>query len=211
MAIAAASTLPDESDGATPAGSITQAGTVIGTPAYMAPEQATGDSTIDHRADIYSFGCLAYELFAGHPPFQAPTKPQLIAAHIATTPRPVTDVRPDVPPSVADLIARCLAKAPDGRPANARDLSATLDAVTSPDITTRQPTQQGTLRRPSKARVWIAIAALSTVIAAGWYVATRSAHANAPIAVAVLPFGNIGADSTMSIVAATCEVRFCRG
>jgi serine/threonine-protein kinase len=51
-------------------GTLTQAGTVIGTPAYMAPEQAIGDAGVDHRADIYSFGCLAYELFAGHPPFR---------------------------------------------------------------------------------------------------------------------------------------------
>ena len=67
---------------------LTQAGMVIGTPAYMAPEQATADASIDHRADIYSFGCLGYELFAGVPPFEFPTVHQIIAAHIATVPRP---------------------------------------------------------------------------------------------------------------------------
>ena len=68
---------------------LTQAGTVIGTPAYMAPEQATGDAAIDHRADIYALGCLGYELFAGHPPFQEKTAHLLIAAHIATVPRSI--------------------------------------------------------------------------------------------------------------------------
>jgi serine/threonine-protein kinase len=200
-AIEDASEQPNESDGAAPDGSITQAGAVIGTPAYMAPEQATGDSTIDHRADIYAFGCLGYELFAGHPPFQAPTSQLLIAAHIATTPRPITELRPDVPPPVADLLARCLAKAPDDRPQNARDLSAILDGATTLDTTAPRPTHQATRRRPSRARIGIAIAALAAVVVTGGYFATRSARANGSIAVAVLPFGSTGADSTMSLFA----------
>src|SRR6185503_7424730 len=116
-----------ERDGAKDAHTLTQAGTVIGTPAYIAPEQATGDASVDHRADIYSFGCLGYELFAGHPPFQEQSTHLLIAAHIATPPRPIVELRPDVPASVAELLARCLAKAPIDRPQSARDLVALLD------------------------------------------------------------------------------------
>ncbi len=197
----AASEQPHESEGEAPDGSITQAGTVIGTPAYMAPEQARGDSTVDHRADIYSFGCLGYELLAGHPPFQAQATDLLIAAHIATTPRPIAELRPDVPPSVAGLLTRCLAKAPADRPQNARDVLAILDGATSLDVAPARPTQEESRRRPSRARLWTTVAAVSAVVVAGGYLATRSVRANAPIAVAVLPFGNIGADSTMSVIA----------
>jgi TolB-like protein len=200
-AIAAAAADPNERDSAAPTGTLTQAGTVIGTPAYMAPEQATGDAAIDHRADIYSFGCLAYELFAGHPPFQAQATHQLIAAHVATTPRPITELRPDVPPSVADLLARCLAKAPGDRPQNARDLSAILDGATNPGVSTLRTTQLASRPRASRARIWTAIVALSAVALAGVYVAIRPASADAPITVAVLPFGNIAGDSTMALIA----------
>ena len=62
---------------------LTQLGTAIGTPAYMAPEQAAGDPSTDHRADIYAFGCMAYELLAGHPPFHGLTPHKLMAAHMA--------------------------------------------------------------------------------------------------------------------------------
>jgi serine/threonine protein kinase/tetratricopeptide (TPR) repeat protein len=200
-AIAAASAAADESDGAAPTGTLTQAGTVIGTPAYMAPEQATGDATIDHRADIYSFGCLGYELFAGHPPFQAQATHQLIAAHIATTARPITELRPDVPPAVADLLARCLAKAPGDRPQNARDLSAILDGATNIDVSTARTTHPASGRRSSRARIAAAIATFSAVVVAAAYLATRPASADAPITVSVLPFGNIAGDSTMALIA----------
>src|SRR6476659_3159843 len=105
-----------------PDATLTQAGMVIGTPAYMAPEQATGDAAVDHRADLYSFGCLGYELFTGHPPFQEQSTHLLIAAHIATVPRPITESRAEVPQSVAELLSRCLAKAPADRPQSAREL-----------------------------------------------------------------------------------------
>ena len=200
-AIAAASADPDSGDAAATTGTLTQAGTVIGTPAYMAPEQATGDATIDHRADIYSFGCLGYELFAGHPPFQAQATHQLIAAHVATMPRPIAELRPDVPPSVAELLARCLAKNPGDRPQNARDLSATLDGATNLDVSAARTTKAASGRRSSRARIAAAIATFSAVVVAGAYVATRPASADAPITVSVLPFGNIAGDSTMALIA----------
>ena len=68
---------------------LTQLGTAIGTPAYMAPEQAAGDPDTDHRADIYAFGCMAYELLAGHPPFHGLSPHKLMAAHMGETPRPI--------------------------------------------------------------------------------------------------------------------------
>jgi tRNA A-37 threonylcarbamoyl transferase component Bud32/tetratricopeptide (TPR) repeat protein len=110
---------------------LTQLGTAVGTPAYMAPEQAAGDPGTDHRADIYAFGCMAYELLAGHPPFHGLSPHKLMAAHMGETPRPIEELRPDCPPTLARLITRCLAKDPDRRPASADELLQELDTTTS--------------------------------------------------------------------------------
>jgi tRNA A-37 threonylcarbamoyl transferase component Bud32/TolB-like protein len=123
-AIAAAQ---EQSSGST----LTQLGTAVGTPAYMAPEQAAGDPSTDHRADIYAFGCLAYELLAGHPPFHGLSPHKLMAAHMSETPRPIEELRPDTPPALARLIARCLAKEPAQRPASAEELLRELDVTAS--------------------------------------------------------------------------------
>ena len=112
-------------------GALTQGGISVGTPAYMAPEQAAGDPATDHRADIYAFGCLAYELLAGHPPFVEKSPHQLVAAHMTDAPRPVREIRPDTPVALAELVMHCLAKDPDARPQQASDLVIALDDVTS--------------------------------------------------------------------------------
>jgi serine/threonine-protein kinase len=86
-------------------------GTTIGTPAYMAPEQATGDPGVDHRADVYAWGVLAYELLGGAHPFAERTTPQdLFAAHLSATPQPLSDAAPELPPAVSALVMRCLEK-----------------------------------------------------------------------------------------------------
>ncbi len=110
---------------------LTSIGMSIGTPSYMAPEQAAADPNTDHRADIYSFGCLAYELLAGQPPFAGLTPQKLLAAHMGERPRPVAELRPDTPPVLADLVMQCLEKDPDARPQSASDIARVLDAVTS--------------------------------------------------------------------------------
>ena len=86
---------------------LTQIGSAIGTPAYMAPEQISGDPSTDHRADIYAFGCVAYELLAGVPPFSGPPH-RLFSAHLGDAPRPIAELRPDCPPLLAQLAMRCL-------------------------------------------------------------------------------------------------------
>jgi serine/threonine-protein kinase len=111
-----------------PNGIITQTGARIGTPAYMAPEQAVGDPTTDHRADIYSFGCLAYELFSGKPPFDKMTTHEVIAAHVGTRPVPIRQISTAVPPRIAELIMRCLEKLPKDRPQNGQELLRELEA-----------------------------------------------------------------------------------
>jgi serine/threonine protein kinase len=76
---------------------LTQTGTSIGTPAYMAPEQIAGDPGIDHRADVYSLGAMVYELLAGHVVFPGRTPQRMLAAHVTEVPTPIGDVRAGVP------------------------------------------------------------------------------------------------------------------
>src|SRR5205085_4949596 len=91
---------------------LTSTGVVVGTPAYMAPEQAAADPAADHRADIYSFGVMAYELVSGATPFGDRTPQSMMAAHIHERPEDIRGKSPDVPPALADSIMRCLSKSP---------------------------------------------------------------------------------------------------
>jgi tetratricopeptide (TPR) repeat protein len=110
---------------------LTQIGSSLGTPAYMAPEQAAADPATNHRADIYSFGCMAYELLAGRPPFIAKTPQRLLAAQMSDTPEPIKALRLDTPDILADLVMRCLEKDADARPQRASDIVQVLETVTS--------------------------------------------------------------------------------
>jgi eukaryotic-like serine/threonine-protein kinase len=110
---------------------LTQVGTSIGTPTYMAPEQAAADPNADHRVDLYAFGVMAYELIAGQPPFQGSTPARLLAAHMTESPRDLRSIRGDVPAALAEVIMACLAKDPDARPQQAKDLIRVLETVTS--------------------------------------------------------------------------------
>jgi hypothetical protein len=114
---------------------LTQVGTSIGTPAYMSPEQAAGDPDTDHRADIYSFGCVAYELLTGRPPFVESAPRKLLTAHMAQAPQPVSQLRPDTPAALAELVMRCLAKEAGERPERASDMVRALESVTTGDGT----------------------------------------------------------------------------
>ena len=114
-----------------PGGTLTQIGTSIGTPAYMSPEQAAADPATDHRTDIYSFGCLAYELLSGRPPFTAKSPQKLLAAQMSETPQPLEALRPDVPPALAQVVMKCLAKEADQRPQSALEIARQLETVTS--------------------------------------------------------------------------------
>ena len=111
------------------AGTLTSIGVSSGTPAYMAPEQAAADPSTDHRADLYAFGCMAYELLAGRPPFTGRTPQKLLAAHMGETPRAIGELRQDTPPLLAELVMRCLAKDADDRPQSAAELVRVLDGV----------------------------------------------------------------------------------
>jgi serine/threonine-protein kinase len=96
-------------------GQVSRAGTILGTPAYMSPEQAAGESAVDARGDVYGLGAVAFFALTGRPPFLGKTLGQLLAAHRSEPPPPLTNFRPDVPPDLSAVIARCLAKEPADR------------------------------------------------------------------------------------------------
>ncbi len=114
----------------------TSLGVALGTPAYMSPEQATADPNTDHRADLYAFGVLAYEILTGQTPFGRRRPPELLAAHVAERPRPVNELRPSLPPALAALIMRCLEKRPGDRPQSAGEILHALDEITTPSAGT---------------------------------------------------------------------------
>ncbi|HEX2723360.1 MAG TPA: serine/threonine-protein kinase, partial [Gemmatimonadaceae bacterium] len=113
----------------TPTGrTLTSVGMALGTPAYMAPEQAAADPQVDHRADIYALGILAYELLTGFTPFSGQNQQQILAAHIATAPRSIIEYRPQIARGLADAIMRCLEKRAADRWQSARELHDALES-----------------------------------------------------------------------------------
>lgn len=111
---------------------LTSLGVALGTPAYMAPEQAAADPHVDHRADIYAAGVLAYEMLAGRLPFSASSPQQMLAAHVTQAPDPLVAHRSTVPPGLNALIMRCLSKKAADRPQSAVELVQLLDAIMTP-------------------------------------------------------------------------------
>jgi serine/threonine protein kinase len=111
---------------------LTSLGVALGTPAYMAPEQATASPQTDHRADIYALGAMAYEMLTGSPPFSGRSPQAVLAAHVVEEAPPVERRRPAVPPMLANLVKECLAKRPADRPQAAADVMYALDAIATP-------------------------------------------------------------------------------
>ena len=112
--------------------SLTTLGVALGTPSYMAPEQAAADPNVDHRADIYALGVMGYELLTGKPPFTGLTPQQVLAAHVTEAPRPVTTQRASCPPALADIVMRCLAKRPADRWQSAEEVLERLEGLGTP-------------------------------------------------------------------------------
>jgi tetratricopeptide (TPR) repeat protein len=124
---------------ALPTGALTQLGTSIGTPAYMAPEQAAGEADVDHRADIYAFGAMAYELLTGQLVFADRTPHRMLAAHLSEMPKEISTLRADVPTPLAELVMRCLAKDPADRPQSAGDIVRVLETISTGSGTSAMP------------------------------------------------------------------------
>ena len=175
---------------------LTSVGVALGTPAYMAPEQAAGDPNIDYRADIYAFGAMAYEMLTGRAPFAGLAPHQMLAAHVTEPVVPVTDRRPTLPPALAHLVMACLEKNPADRPQSAEEILHTLESMATPSgsvaITSPIATVRHVLRRPRNR--WLAIAALAAVLIAVGWAALRppSAAALDVNRVAIAPFDVLG-------------------
>ena len=192
--------------GTSTTGTLTSTGLVLGTPVYMAPEQIASDQTLDHRADLYALGCLAYELLTGRPPFRATTARELFTAHMIEPPTPVSVHRPEVPPALASLIMSLLAKNPDQRPQSAEEVLQVLEAPerrvadsgstgfrTTP-IAGAQHVAEVSSRRRAALLIGLAILLLGVggVIVARRGGVTAKSSLEASEMLAVLPFKNLG-------------------
>ena len=193
--------------GETRTATLTAAGTALGTPAYMSPEQATGSRDLDGRSDLYSLGCVLYEMLAGQPPFTGPSVESLLHQHLTAEATSITVVRPAVPGWVAAAIQRALAKTPADRfspvalfaEALAPRESATVAAA--PAVAPAPP-----------ARRWWRLALLSGVtvfvIAGALLLLRLGQHAPVPARpahtrseIAVLPFQNLSGDGPQAYFA----------
>ncbi len=110
----------------------TRTGSLMGTPLYMSPEQCRGAGGVDHRADIYALGVIAYEMIAGRPPFVGEGVGELFAKHMIEAPRPLAEVVPGVPAPLAAAIAKALSKRPEDRHANMNEFRAALLGEAAP-------------------------------------------------------------------------------
>ena len=177
-------------------GTLTQVGASIGTPAYMAPEQAVGEQ-VDLRADVYAWGVVAYELLSGAHPFAGKSgTAQLMAAHLAEVPRDLRERVPGIAPELAALVMQCLAKTVGERPSGAAALVARLDAVATSGTTTAPDAPRARSRWPAGVAIVTGIAAV--VAFALWLPRARgdgaAPAATASSSIAVLPFADLSAD-----------------
>src|SRR6478736_3178408 len=161
---------------------VTGVGVTVGTPTYIAPEQAMADPNVDHRADIYAVGVMAYEMLTGRTPFLATTPQSMAAAHVTTIPDPILLHSPALPPELAEVVMKCLAKRPDDRWQSAEELSAALEpwgsasAGMTPIATPVVPRHQGPaaeIRLPEAGAVAAVFLTVAFVVVGFVFTATR--------------------------------------
>jgi eukaryotic-like serine/threonine-protein kinase len=170
---------------------LTETGLAVGTPWYMSPEQAGGADRLDGRADIYSLGCVAYEMLAGEPPFTGPNLPAVIARHTLDPVPPLRTLRPAVPEPLVRAIEQALAKLPADRFATAAQFADALGAGGATSDHPRAP-----VSRPRRLAVGVAATGLLAAAAAWWVPRMLGGGPSSAIrSVAVLPLANLTGDS----------------
>jgi Tol biopolymer transport system component len=155
---------------------LTDTGLALGTPAYMSPEQAAGDRDVDGRTDLYSLGCVLYEMLAGQPPFSGPTVQSIAHQHLTATPPPITQLRPAVPGMVAAALDRALAKNPADR---FNPVGQFAEALSAQQPLPPAATPKGSPRR----RMMIAGLAILGAIAAAVLLSLRVGHGDSALTI----------------------------
>jgi tetratricopeptide (TPR) repeat protein/predicted Ser/Thr protein kinase len=171
---------------------LTSTGVGVGTPAYMSPEQALGDRNLDARSDIYSLGCVVYEMIAGIPPFVGPTSQAIISRRFAASPPPLREVRDGVPEEMEDAVQRALARSPADRWPNVAEFGKALEACSTETATGAVRKARATSRRRTIQRI-VGAAAVVAVVAAGilaWSRGRRSSFDKAQAALQSWNFDN---------------------
>jgi serine/threonine-protein kinase len=187
---------------ATGAHRLTTEGVALGTPAYMSPEQAAADKHIDHRADIYAVGALAYELLTGRPPFTGTTPQEVLSAQVTRPPTPVTEYRATVPPALEQLVMKCLEKKAADRWQSAEELLPQLEALATPSggITPTGTMPAGEVLAPRRkmfVRAAALLGVLVLVVVGGWLALSSRGEAEGSATIrslAVLPLDNLMGD-----------------
>ena len=128
-------------DGPADRGALTTAGVVVGTLSYMSPEQASADAGMDGRSDLYSLGCVLYELLTGTAPFVAATPLAIMAKHLTEAPSPPSSHGVTLPPAMDAILMQLLAKDPSDRPAHAGSVALALRALSQQATTASRPAQ----------------------------------------------------------------------
>jgi len=177
---------------------LTTRGIALGTPAYMAPEQAVAEGAVDARADLYALGVVAYEMLTGSAPFNERTPQAMMAAHAVRQPEPVIARRPAVPAPLGALVMRMLEKHPADRPQTADQVLHQLDSIAGPQPTTVHAAAYHTGARRGRWMVAGAVAALALLAIAAWLRSRAPALKLDPKVVAVVPFRVTGADSSLT-------------
>ncbi len=167
---------------------LTETGITVGTPEYMSPEQTAGEAELDGRADVYSLGCVLYEMLVGKPPFAGPSLQAVVHQHLVAQPPRVAAIRPEVPPGVERAVQRALAKSPGERFATAADFAAAL-----------APRDDRPPRNWPRVAQGVAVMVLAVVVVLG----VRAALARGPVkasasSIAVIPFAPAVTDTGLA-------------
>jgi serine/threonine-protein kinase len=181
---------------------LTTVGVALGTPYYMSPEQAMGESDVDHRSDIYAVGALAYEMLAGRPPFDKPTAQAILSAHVLEPPEDIATKRDDVPPVLGELVMRCLAKQREDRWQTAEHMLPLLETATPSGGMTpthTRPIRAADRGRTSRRRVAATLGAAAIVVAGvGSWMALQGQALPGPDRMAVMPIKDLsGSDGEL--------------